>query len=145
VACAVDEVIREQPSVLRLLVSARRIRRTCKFRPSIAEIVEALEDAGSAISEARQIIELPKRLEKAVSGLPRLVNVELNRVKELLSDRERRLDSGKSVAWIDAKLKDARRQLAAASAHRVTALEPQRLLITQSISITENEKVPVPW
>jgi hypothetical protein len=26
---------------------------------------------------------------------------------------------------------------------RVTALEPQRLLITQSISITENERAPI--
>src|SRR5262245_50155933 len=30
VACAVDEVIREEPSVLRLLMSVRLIRRTCK-------------------------------------------------------------------------------------------------------------------
>jgi hypothetical protein len=60
VACAVDEVIREQPSVLRLLVSARRIRRKCKFRPSIAEIIEALDDAYKAVVKAKQIIVLPK-------------------------------------------------------------------------------------
>ena len=41
VACAADEVIREQPSLLRLLFAGRRIRRKCKFRPSIADIVEA--------------------------------------------------------------------------------------------------------
>ena len=44
VACAVKEVISEQPSVLRLLLSVRHIRRTCKFRPTIAEIIETLED-----------------------------------------------------------------------------------------------------
>jgi hypothetical protein len=42
-------------------------------------------------------------------------------------------------------LKDARRELAGVLAHRVTALEPQRLLITQSIAITKNEEVTTPW
>jgi DNA-binding transcriptional MerR regulator len=145
VAFAVEEVIRERPSVLRLLVSTRRIRRTYKFRPSMAEIIEALEDAGSAITKAKQILELPQRLERAMSDLARLVNVELNRVKELLSDRLRRLDSGKSVSGVDEQLKSARGKLARVLAQRVTAPEPQRLLVTQSISITENEKVTVPW
>jgi hypothetical protein len=52
VACAVEEVIREQPTLLRLLVSGRRIRRKCKFRPSIAEIIEALEDSYKAVVKA---------------------------------------------------------------------------------------------
>ena len=60
VACAVEEVIREQPSLLPLLLSVSRIRRTCKFRPSIAEIVEALDEVEdkSAMSRAREILEL---------------------------------------------------------------------------------------
>ena len=145
VACAVDEVIGEQPSVLQLQFSARHIRHTCKFRPSIAEIMEALDDACSAMVKAKQVIELPKRLEEAAPGLRRLVYVELNRIRGLLSDRERRIDGGKTVKPIDAELKDIRSKLGGVLAHRVTALEPQLPLITQSISITENEKVTIPW
>ena len=145
VACAVDEVIREQPSLLRLLVSVRRIRRKCKFRPSIAEIIEALEHAGTQISKARQVIDLPKRLDEAASRLQRLVNVELSRIRGLLSDRDRRVDGGKTVRPIDAELKDIRENLGGVLAHRAKALEAQRLLITQSISITESEKVTMPW
>jgi hypothetical protein len=145
VACAVEDVIAEQPSVLRLLFAVRCIRRECKFRPSIAEILDALDDVGSVITEAKQIVELPKRLDEAVLRLPRLVNDELNRIKELLSDRERRVDGGKTVKPIDAELKVTRSNLARVLVHRVTALEPQRPLITQSVSITENEKVTVPW
>jgi hypothetical protein len=73
VACAVEEVISERPSTLQLLLSFRRIRRTCKFRPSIAEIVEALDDDEPAVSEARQIIELAKHLDVAASALRDLV------------------------------------------------------------------------
>jgi hypothetical protein len=50
-------VIREKPTLLRLLFAGRRIRRKCKFRPSIAEIVEALEHAFSAVHKARQVID----------------------------------------------------------------------------------------
>lgn len=95
--------------------------------------------------KAKQVIELPKRLEEAAPGLRRLVYVELNRIRGLLSDRERRIDGGKTVKPIDAELKDIRSKLGGVLAHRVTALEPQLPLITQSISITENEKVTIPW
>jgi hypothetical protein len=101
VACAVDEVIRETPSLLRLLFAGRRIRRKCKFRPSIAEIVEAPEHALSAVRKARQIVELPKHLVDAVPRLQALVKDELRQVPELVSDRFRRLDSGKDVTWND--------------------------------------------
>jgi hypothetical protein len=71
VACAVDEVMCEQPSVLQLLLTVRSIRRTCKFRPSIAEIVEALDEVEdeSAMSRAREILELSKRLDTAAALL----------------------------------------------------------------------------
>ena len=44
VGCAVEEVISDRPSKLQLELSCRGIRRTCKFRPSISEIVDALDD-----------------------------------------------------------------------------------------------------
>jgi hypothetical protein len=140
VACAVDEVIRERPSKLRLLVSARRIRRKCKFRPSIAEIIAALDDANKAVVKAKQIIVLPKRLEEAVPRLQRLVGDGLKQVGALLSDRKCRAYDGKAVEHIDYRLKEIRNNLADVLPRRVTALEPQRLLITQSINITESEK-----
>jgi hypothetical protein len=58
----------------------------------------------------------------------------------LLSDRERRLEGAKNIESIDEKLKTARRTLASVSAHRLKALEPHRLLITQSISVTKNDR-----
>ena len=140
VACAVDEVIREQPSKLRLLVSGRRIRRKCKFRPSIAEIVEALEHALSAVRKARQIVELPKHLADAAPRLHALVEGELRSVTVLLSDRLRRLNSGKDVWSIYDRLKDMRCKLADVLEFRVASLEPLRPLITQSISATKNEE-----
>jgi hypothetical protein len=143
VACAVDEVIREQPSVLPLLLSVRRIRRTCKFRPSIAEIVEALDEVEdeSAMSWAREVLELPKRLDVAAPFLCDIVGRAIKRVERLLSDRKReRQRRWGSVNEIDEQLNNTRRLLEAVSAHRPKALEAQRLLITQSISITENEK-----
>jgi hypothetical protein len=146
VACAVDEVIREEPSVLSLLLSVRRIRRTCKFRPSIAEIVEALDEVEdeSAMSWAREILELPKRLDVAASLLCNIVGSAIKGVEQLLIDREReRQRRWGVVEEIDEQLSKTRRLLEAMSAHRPKALEAQRLLITQSISITENEKVTV--
>ena len=145
VACAVDEVIGEQPTMLELLVSVRRIRRTCKFRPSIAEIIEALDDAGSAMVKAKEIVALPKRLNEAASGLQRMATIKMDEVKELLSNRERRLDGGKNVDWYDVQLKNVRSKLADVLTHRVTALEPLRPLIAQSITITKNEAVRTPW
>jgi hypothetical protein len=147
VACAVEEVIREQPSLLPLLLSVSRIRRTCKFRPSIAEIVEALDEVEdeSAMSRAREILELPKRLDVAASLLRDIVGRAIKRVEQLLIDREReRRRRWGTVKEIDEQLNNTRRMLEAVSAHRPKALEAQRLLITQSISITENEKVTVP-
>jgi hypothetical protein len=143
VACAVEDVIREQPSVLQLLLSVRSIRRTCKFRPSIAEIVEALDEVEyeSAISMAREILELPERLDKAASLLGDIVGRAIKCIEQLLCNREReRQRRWGCVKEIDEELNSRRRMLEAVSAHRPKALEPQRLLITQSISITENEK-----
>jgi hypothetical protein len=140
VACAVDEVVREQPTLLRLLFAGRRIRRKCKFRPTIAEIVKALEHAFSAVRKAREIVELPKRLADAAPRLQASVKDELRRVSELLADRKLLLSTGKTVRWNDDRLKDERGKLADVLALRVAALEPLRPLIIQSISMTESEK-----
>jgi hypothetical protein len=72
--------------------------------------------------------------------LQRIVTIELNRVGSLLSDRKRHAYDGRTVAHIDNQLKDIRNKLADVLPHRVTTLEPQRLLITQNISVTESEK-----
>jgi hypothetical protein len=94
--------------------------------------------------KAKEIVALPKRLNEAASGLQRMVTIEMGYVKNLLSNRERRLDGGKSIRGIDPQLQDVRRKLADVLAHRVTALEPLRLPITQSITITKNEEVAGP-
>lgn len=144
VACAVEEVIRERPSTLQVLLSVRQIRRTCKFRPSIADIVEALDDVEDelAMSTARAILELPKRLDVAASALRDLVGRAIEHVERLLSDREReRQRRWGVVKEIDEKLNKTQRMLEAVSAHRPKALEPQRLLITESMSVTKKEGV----
>jgi len=141
VGCAVEEVISDRPSKLQLELSCRGIRRTCKFRPSISEIVDALDDNESAIRTAREILELPKRLDVAASALCDIVGSAIKRVEQLLIDREReRQRRWGTVKEIDEQLNNTRRMLEAVSAHRPKALEAQRLLIIQSISITENEK-----
>jgi hypothetical protein len=140
VACAVEEVTSDRPNKLELQLSCRRIRRTSKFRPSIAEIVEAPDDVEPAMSRAGQITELPKRLDVAASALCDIVGNAIKNVERLLSDRERHRKNRWRVGSIDEQLNKTRRMLENVSAHRAKALEPQRLLITQSISITENEK-----
>jgi hypothetical protein len=140
VACAVEEVTSDRPNKLELQLSCRRIRRTSKFRPSIAEIVEAPDDVEPAMSRAGQITELPKRLDVAASALCDIVGNAIKNVERLLSDRERHRQNRWRVGSIDEQLNKTRRMLENVSAHRAKALEPQRLLITQSISITENEK-----
>ena len=84
VACAVDEVIREQPSTLQLLLSVRRIRRTCKFRPSIADIIEALDDVEPGMSRARRTIELAKHLDVAAAALRDIVGRVTKRIEDAL-------------------------------------------------------------
>jgi hypothetical protein len=88
---AVEEVISDRPSKLQLELSCRRIRRTCKFRPSISEIVDALDDVEdeSTMSTAREILEFPKRLDAAASALRDIVGGAIKHVERLLSDRER--------------------------------------------------------
>jgi hypothetical protein len=140
VACAVEEVTSDRPNKLELQLSCRRIRRTSKFRPSIAEIVEAPDDVEPAMSRAGQITELPKRLDVAASALCDIVGNAIKNVERLLSDRERHRQNRWRVGSIDEQLNKTRRMLENVSAQRAKALEPQRLLITQSISITENEK-----
>jgi len=81
VACAVEEVTSDRPSKLELELSCRRLRRTCKFRPSVAEIVEAPDDVEPAMSRARQITELPKRLDVAASALRDIVGNAIEHVE----------------------------------------------------------------
>jgi hypothetical protein len=140
VACAVEEVTSDRPSKLELELSCRRLRRTCKFRPSVAEIVEAPDDVEPAMSRARQITELPKRLDVAASALRDIVGNAIEHVERLLSDRERHRQNRWRVESIDEQLNKTRRMLENVSAHRPKALEPQRPLITQSISVTKNEE-----
>ena len=90
-------------------------------------------------------MELPKRLDVAASALCDIAGSAIKRVEQLLIDREReRRRRWGTVKEIDEQLNNTRRMLEAVSAHRPKALEAQRLLITQSISITEDERVTVP-
>ena len=92
------------------------------------------------MSTVRKILELPKRLDMASSLLRENVGSTIERIKRSLSDRDRFQHNVWRVESIDEKLKTARSLLEALSAHRPKALGAQRLLITQSISITESEK-----
>jgi hypothetical protein len=131
--------------VFSLLVAVRNIRRECKFRPSIAEVIEALDDAGSVVTKAKQIVELSVLLDEAAAGLRGLVDGKLGKIRGLLSDRERCVDGGKTHKHIDMELKAVRSELADVLALSVVALEPQRLLIIQRIGKTKEEDVIVPW
>jgi hypothetical protein len=142
VASAIEELIDDRPSKLQLQLGCRLARRTYKFRPSISEILDALDDVedGSATSTAKEILELPKRLDMAASLLRDHVGVAIEGVKKRLSDRERFRHNQWRVRSIDEELKMTRRWLEAVSAHRTKALEAQRLLIIQSIRITETRR-----
>jgi hypothetical protein len=55
-----DEIMEEQPSWLALAIACRSLRRTCKFRPSIAEVLDAVYEADSAAGRGARIVALPK-------------------------------------------------------------------------------------
>ena len=59
-AILVEESVSEEPSWLELAMACREVRRNCRFRLSIAEVLEALNEVhGKAVSTAR-MIRLPK-------------------------------------------------------------------------------------
>jgi hypothetical protein len=142
VAAAVEDVIDDRPNKLQLQLGCRLARRTSKFRPSISEILDALDDVedGSAMSTAREILEVPKRLDLASSLLRDRVGSVLKSIEGLLSDRGRHRQSPWRITSIDERLGGELRFLESVSAHRPKALEAQRPLIIHSINITENEK-----
>jgi hypothetical protein len=55
-----EEIIGEKPSWLMLAIACRHLRRNSKFRPSIAEVLEALEEADWAARRSAWIVRLPK-------------------------------------------------------------------------------------
>jgi hypothetical protein len=66
VQMAVQDVGAMRPSLIALERACRTIRRTCKFPPTIAEILEALQEAEKTLALRLQTIrEIPARLERA--------------------------------------------------------------------------------
>jgi hypothetical protein len=58
---AIAEIASEPLSRLQLAIACRELRRTARFRPSIAEILEALSDV--SLHHVADLIKLPKRVE----------------------------------------------------------------------------------
>jgi hypothetical protein len=77
----VEHVLEANPSRLELTAAMRELRRTSKFRPSIAEVIEALKDA--RVPDAPTILKLAARLDKARERLPLLLENEKRKEQEM--------------------------------------------------------------
>jgi len=59
-ALMLEEIISRQPSWLVLAMACREVRRNSKFRPSIAEVLEALDEVEWVANQRAMIVRLPK-------------------------------------------------------------------------------------
>jgi len=59
-AILIEEIIGEEPLWLTLAMACRELRRNSKFRPSIAEVLEALGEAHWYACRSARIVRLPK-------------------------------------------------------------------------------------
>jgi hypothetical protein len=69
-ALLLEEVLSEQPSQLMLAMACREVRRNSKFRPSIAEVLEALDEVAWDADRLAKIIWLPKYVTALQKHLP---------------------------------------------------------------------------
>ena len=76
-----EEIIGEKPLWLALAMACREVRRNSRFRPSIAEVLEALEEADWYACRSDRIVRLPKY----VAALKR----HLAELERLLAEAER--------------------------------------------------------
>jgi hypothetical protein len=76
----VEHVVEANPSRLELTAATRELRLTSKFRPAIAEVIEALKDA--RMPDAPTILKLAERLDKARERLPLLLENEKRKERE---------------------------------------------------------------
>jgi hypothetical protein len=85
----IEEIIGEKPLWLTLGMACRELRRTCKFRPSIAEVIEALEEADWAADRIARIVRLPKyvaALQKHPAEAERLRSPKPTPLQQALAD-----------------------------------------------------------
>ena len=76
-ALAVEEIASDPPTRLTLAAACRDLRRTAKFRPSIAEIlaaVKAVRRNTALENNARQIVRLPARTSSGPRSAPSLAH-----------------------------------------------------------------------
>jgi hypothetical protein len=83
--CAIEAVAREKPSLARLLVARERLLRTARFRPSVAEILEAFQvncdsSDGWYVAEGLRVATrtgaLAANYAKLIEALPQIENAE---------------------------------------------------------------------
>jgi hypothetical protein len=88
-ALLLEEIISEQPSWLMLAMACREVRQNCKFRPSIAEVLEALDDVEWDANKRARIVRLPKyvaALQKHLVEVKRLRPPEPTPLEKALVD-----------------------------------------------------------
>jgi hypothetical protein len=65
-----DDVASENPTLLGLLVACRELRRTSRFRPSIAEILEVLQHARETLRHVPSMVAVTDNLTKLKAAIP---------------------------------------------------------------------------
>jgi hypothetical protein len=105
----VEDVAATAPSIGALERACTRLRRTSKFLPSISEVLEAVRTEERKLgSDALDIEQLPKRYHDAIESNAIQAKRDADQLRQLLADRERRLDDGKDVSLLDRMVKDLR-------------------------------------
>jgi hypothetical protein len=88
-ALLLEEIISEQPSWLMLAMPCREVRRNSKFRPNIAEVLEALDEVEWDANQRAGVIRLPKyvtALQKQLVEAKRLRPPEPTPLQQALAD-----------------------------------------------------------
>lgn len=88
-ALLMEEIVGEQPSWLTLAMACRQLRRNCRFRPSIMEVLEELAEADWHVRQSARIVRLPKyvaALKKHLAEAERLRPPEPTPLQKALTD-----------------------------------------------------------
>jgi hypothetical protein len=89
---AVEDIADEKPTLIRLVAGFRHLRRTAKFRPTIAEMLGGLGEGYAIEARARRFKELLPWLKRAKAIVPSVIeraNVEIEELEAgLESQRE---------------------------------------------------------
>jgi hypothetical protein len=95
-----EETAASQPSLAALEAAVRHLMRTEKFLPSIAEVLEALDEAESHLAyKRRELAAAPERIEQAREEIPRRIALMEQRQRDEVDARTRRCGERAAPDW----------------------------------------------